>query len=339
MKHARFLELAAKFPTLRIVVCGDFFLDRYLWIDEARAEISVETGRVAHQVTGQSCAPGAAGTVVNNVRALGAQVICVGCVGNDGDGFMLRHELGRIGADDSLLTVTNERPTPTYTKPTIRQPDGTFHELERLDIRSRDPLPGQLHHDMAAQLLSIADTVDAIIFADQMPEAGCGVIGAPIHAAMAHIAQAHPQVAMFADSRQRIGDFRNVIIKPNLHEASQALGHGADSARGADYGRQLQARTGRPVVITLGGDGVMVCAEHQTHIPALPVDAPIDVVGAGDSVMAAMAVSVACGATLAEAAEIAMLVAGVTIRKLGTTGTATSAEISAIGQRYGRWES
>ena len=339
MKHARFLEIAAKFSTLRIVVCGDFFLDRYLLVDEARAEISVETGRVAHQVTGQSCAPGAAGTVVNNIRALGAHVICIGCVGNDGDGFMLRQELSRIGADDSLLTVTPDRPTPTYTKPTVRRPDGTFHELERLDIRSREPLPSQLHHEMANQLLSIADTVDAIIFADQMPEAGCGVIGAPIHAAIAQIATTQPHVAMFADSRQRIGDFRNVLIKPNLHEASQALGSIVDSARSADYGRQLYERTGRPVIVTLGGDGVMICDTQHTHIPALPVDAPIDVVGAGDSVMAAMAVSVACGATLAEAAEIAMLVAGVTIRKLGTTGTATSAEISAIGQRYGRWES
>lgn len=338
MKHERFLELAAQFHTRRVVVCGDFFLDRYVWIDEMRAEISVETGRVAHQVTGQSCAPGAAGTVVNNIRALGAQVVCIGCVGNDGDGFMLRQELHRIGADDSLLTITPERLTPTYTKPTVRRPDGTLHELERLDIRSRDPLPASLHDDMAAQLLSIADTVHAIIFADQMPEADCGVVGAPIHHAISHIAQQYPQVALFADSRQRIASFRDVIIKPNLHEASQALGMNADSARSADYGRQLQDRTGRPVIITLGSDGVMVYDAHPTHIPALPVDCPIDVVGAGDSVMAAMAVGVACGATLAEAAEIAMLVAGVTVRKLGTTGTATSAEISAIGQRYGRWE-
>jgi rfaE bifunctional protein kinase chain/domain len=338
MKHERFLALAAQFSSLRIVVCGDFFLDRYLWIDEARAERSVETGRVAHQVVGQSSAPGAAGTVVNNLRTLGAQVVCIGCVGNDGDGFMLRQGLSRIGADDSLLTVTADRPTPTYTKPTVRHDDGGLHELERLDIRSRVPLPSHIHHEMAAQLLSIADTVDAIIFADQMPEQDCGVVGAPIHHAIAQITKHHPNVAMFADSRQRIGDFRNVIIKPNLAEASQALGMSVDSARSADYGRQLQARTGRPVVITLGSDGVMVCATEQTHIPALPVDCPIDVVGAGDSVMAAMAVSVACGATLAEAAEIAMLVAGVTVRKLGTTGTATSAEISAIGQRYGRWE-
>jgi rfaE bifunctional protein kinase chain/domain len=338
MRLARFAELAEQFSKQRIVVCGDFFLDRYLWIDEARAEISVETGRVAHQVTHQSCAPGAAGTVVNNLRALGAQVICMGAVGDDGDGYMLRQELHRVGADDSLLCVTPGRVTPTYTKPTVRRTDGELVELERLDIRSRDALPANIHATIASQLVSIADTVDGIILADQMPEANCGVIGEPVHAAIHAIAEQYPTLPMFADSRQRIDQFRNVIIKPNLHEAAQALQTDANSARSADYGRRLQTITGRPVVITLGSDGVLVTDPTHTHIPALPVDTTIDIVGAGDSVMAAMAVSVASGATLAEAAEIAMLVAGVTIRKLGTTGTATPAEITAIGQRYGRWD-
>jgi sugar/nucleoside kinase (ribokinase family) len=89
--------------------------------------------------------------------------------------------------------------------------------------------------------------------------------------------------------------------------------------------------------MTLGPAGVLVYENGAvTHISGVPVDCPIDVVGAGDSVMAALAVSTAAGATLVEAAEIAMLVAAVTIRKLGTTGTATPAEILDIAQRYDR---
>ena len=88
MQQQRLHEITNDFTGKRIVVCGDFFLDRYLWIDTSRAEISVETGLIAHQVTAQTCAPGAAGTVVANLAALGATVICVGVVGNDGDGFM-----------------------------------------------------------------------------------------------------------------------------------------------------------------------------------------------------------------------------------------------------------
>jgi sugar/nucleoside kinase (ribokinase family) len=92
-------------------------------------------------------------------------------------------------------------------------------------------------------------------------------------------------------------------------------------------------------VITLGAAGVLVC-EHKTcqQINAIEVDQIIDVVGAGDSVMAALTISCASGATLAEAAEIAMFVAGVTVRQIGTTGTATIQQIIEIAQRYQRIE-
>jgi sugar/nucleoside kinase (ribokinase family) len=89
------------------------------------------------------------------------------------------------------------------------------------------------------------------------------------------------------------------------------------------------------VVVTLGGDGVLVYANDISEtIAALPVDSPIDIVGAGDSVMAALTMSLVSGASLAEAAQIAMLVAGVTIRKLGTTGSASVHEILDISVRY-----
>jgi bifunctional ADP-heptose synthase (sugar kinase/adenylyltransferase) len=146
---------------------------------------------------------------------------------------------------------------------------------------------------------------------------------------------------MFADSRARIDRFRGVIIKPNLHEAYAAWGQHPEAVN--DYHRVAEAlsvQTQQPVVITLAGDGVLVLEKGTLHhIPGIPVDCEIDVVGAGDSVMAALAISCAAGATLVEAAEIAMLVAAVTIRKLGTTGTATPAEITALAHRYSRLES
>ena len=335
MQQQRLHEITSAFAGKRVVVCGDFFLDRYLWIDAQRAEISVETGLVANQVTSQTCAPGAAGTVVANLTALGAHVICVGVVGNDGDGFMLRQGLEALGADDSLLITTPNRPTPTYTKPTVRNDDGSLRELERLDIRSRDPLPTQISQQIAQSLLTLADSCDAMVFADQMPEAGCGVIDTHIHAAIAEIAHSHPQLIMLADSRQRIADFAHVIIKPNLHEACSACAIAESPDHAAQAAAILSTRTGRPVVVTLGGDGVLVYANDISEtIAALPVDCPIDIVGAGDSVMAALTMSLVSGASLAEAAQIAMLVAGVTIRKLGTTGSASVHEILDISVRY-----
>lgn len=336
MQQQRLQQITDKFHGKRIVVCGDFFLDRYLWIDQQRAEISVETGKVAHQVTSQSTAPGAAGTVVANLVALGAEVICLGVIGDDGDGYMLRNGLQRMGADDNLLIITPNRPTATYTKPTIRHDDGTITELERLDIRSRIPLDESIISQIALHLDTLADTVDAVIFADQLPESGCGVIGKPIHAMMKQLAKTHPTLPMFADSRQRISEFRHVIIKPNLHEACHACALQPSMNHAFEAAKSLSSRTHQPVITTLGSDGVLVY-EHATYhqLPALPVDQPIDVVGAGDSVMAALALSAACGATLVESASIAMLVAGVTIRKIGTTGTANVSELFAIASQYG----
>ena len=338
MQAARLAQITSAFAGKRIAVCGDFFLDRYLWIDPARAEISVETGLTAHQVTHQTSAPGAAGTVAANLAALGAHVVCLGVIGDDGDGYALRQGLHKLDVDDSLMIATPDRPTATYTKPVIRQPDGTVLERERLDIRSRDALPSNYRAQFIDHLETLAHHIDAIVFADQMPEAQAGIIDETVQRAITRIAQEHPGLPMFADSRARIDRFRGVVIKPNLHEAYSALGRvpiPEDDFN--NIAAELATRTQHPVVMTLAGDGVIV-SEHgiTQHIPGIPVDCPIDVVGAGDSVMAALAIARAAGATLFESAEIAMFVAAVTIRKLGTTGTATPAELTAIAQHYSR---
>ncbi|MCE2851071.1 MAG: PfkB family carbohydrate kinase [Chloroflexaceae bacterium] len=335
MQRTRFDDITRGFAGKRIVVCGDFFLDRYLWVDPARAEISIETGHTAHQVTHQTFAPGAAGTVAANLAALGAKVICVGVIGDDGDGLLLRQGLHHINANDSLLVVTPDRVTPTYTKPSIRHADGSVQELERLDIRSRTPLAATVGTQIAASLMTLADECDAMVFADQMPEAGCGVIGTAVHEAIQTIVHTRPQLPMFADSRQRIADFRGVIVKPNLHEATHACQLDATTTSAHTAASQLSRHTQRPVVVTLGSMGALVYAENaSTEVSAIPVDAPIDVVGAGDSVMAALAISSASGARLAEATQIAMLVAAVTVRKIGTTGTASIPELVEIATRY-----
>jgi bifunctional ADP-heptose synthase (sugar kinase/adenylyltransferase) len=236
------------------------------------------------------------------------------------------------------MITAPERPTPTYTKPVIRQTDGTVRELERLDIRSRDALPTAYRARFIDHLDTLAHHIDAVVFADQMPEAQAGIIDDTVQQAIARIAQEHPLVPMFADSRARINLFRGVVLKPNLDEALRALGRTEqpdDDLNG--IAAALSARTQHPVVMTLAGDGVIV-SDHGVshHIPGIPVDCPIDVVGAGDSVMAALAIARAAGATLVEAAEIAMYVAAVTIRKLGTTGTATPAELTTIARHYSR---
>ena len=98
LSSRRLAELISRFAQCRIAVMGDFFLDKYLDVDPELAEISVETGLTAHQVVKMRCAPGAAGTVVSNISALGAgQLLAIGYVGDDGEAFELRRTLTDLG--------------------------------------------------------------------------------------------------------------------------------------------------------------------------------------------------------------------------------------------------
>jgi sugar/nucleoside kinase (ribokinase family) len=93
-------------------------------------------------------------------------------------------------------------------------------------------------------------------------------------------------------------------------------------------GLALAARARRPVFVTLGAAGILLCdATGPEYIPAVPVSGPIDSVGAGDSVMAGMVSALCAGASLCEAAIVGNLAASVTIRQIGTTGTTSPAQI------------
>ena len=94
-------ELMSRASGAKITVVGDFCLDKYLYIDPALDEPSLETGKTAYQVVGKGIYPGGAGTVTNNLRGLSAQVMCVGVIGEDGEGYELLNALEKIGADTS----------------------------------------------------------------------------------------------------------------------------------------------------------------------------------------------------------------------------------------------
>src|SRR5690242_9830297 len=90
MTSDRFQTITARYAKLHIALIGDFCLDRYLEIDPSRSETSIETGLPVHNVVNLRTQPGGAGTILNNLIALGAgEVHCVGFCGEDGEGFEL----------------------------------------------------------------------------------------------------------------------------------------------------------------------------------------------------------------------------------------------------------
>src|SRR6266404_5782920 len=143
MNLDRFRAVTARYPKLKVAVVGDFCLDRYLEIDAARQETSIETGLPVHNVVRVRAQPGGAGTILNNLVALGiGNIYPVGFAGEDGEGFELRRALGQErGVHLSHFLSTDQRKTFTYCKPLLVAADKPPVELNHFDVKNWTKTP------------------------------------------------------------------------------------------------------------------------------------------------------------------------------------------------------
>lgn len=360
----------------RIAVVGDFFLDKILDIDRSLDESSLETGLTAYQVVRRRPSPGAAGTVTNNLAALGVgEILAIGATGDDGEGYDLRKGLRATGVDTDLLIRSDLIFTPTYTKPMF---DGAV-ETNRLDIRNRGVFPAEIEAKIIASIRNIADEADAIIALDQVVERNTGVVTDAVRKALAAIGREKPGLIIFADSRANIRLFDNIIVKCNHSEVSGGLSAGEIASAAGGEGRDaanielktgdrapetesvstlkkraldMSARTGRDVYVTWGERGIIAAgcggddyrakahyvdvggADSAILVPATRADGPTDICGAGDAATAGIVCALCCGASRAVAAMTGNLAAGVTVQKIGVTGTASICEIIELFEKF-----
>jgi rfaE bifunctional protein kinase chain/domain len=343
MDETRLRQILKQFPEVSILVIGDFFLDNYLILERELSEISLETGLEAYQVVARRKSPGAAGTVTANLRALDVNVLALGLTGADGNGYELREKLVEIKVDIHALIKCPGRFTPTYNKPMMREPDGRQHELNRMDIKNRSPLPSDVEHDIIKHMHEMLPEVQGVLIADQIQERNCGVITDKVREEIHKLALTNPRKFFIADSRWHAGLFHEVILKTNLSEAMNAA-EGAARSSVVDQNeiyaccQELYKRSQRPILITRGDRGCILFNNPESHmveIPAVPVEGPIDIVGAGDSFLTGMGSSLCAGAGFEEAALIGNLAASIVIQQIGTTGTASRAQIIERFREFG----
>jgi len=339
MSPSRLGELIERFPTLRIAVVGDYFLDKYLDVDPTLAEVSLETGKTAHQVASVRHSPGAAGTVVSNLAALGAGTLhAVGFTGNDGESFDLRNDLAALNCTTDYLACDARRYTPTYLKPRDQNDPSLAGEHNRYDTKNRTATPDDLQQRVIQSIDAVLPNVDAVIALDQVDELDCGVVTTGVAEALADRARRHPRIVFWGDSRRRIRDFRSMIVKPNQFEAvgleNPAPDAQVDAAELEEAVQRLRALTGAPICATRGPNGMLVSDPAPTWVPGVRVEGPIDSTGAGDSATAGAVLALAAGASLPEAALVANLVASITVQQLATTGVARPEQLPP---RLARW--
>src|SRR6478735_6613574 len=251
-------QILAALPTRKVGLIGDLFLDRYLDIDHRLTEPSIETGLDAYQVVRVRSYPGASGTVINNLAALGVGTIRpIAFYGDDGEGYELQQALARLPAVQARygLLVAPSRRTPTYTKPILVRTGEQPRELNRLDIKNRAPTSAAVEKILTEYLDRAWADVDALIVLDQVSEPNCGVVTDRVRARLAELAQRDPAKFVLADSRERIREFRNVCVKPNEREAAAYPGGPAAFAK----------ELGRHVFQTLGERGIDLYAPDGAH--------------------------------------------------------------------------
>ncbi len=337
MERTRFDAITSSYPKLRVAIVGDFCLDRYLEIDPAKGEISIETRLPVYNVVNVRAQPGAAGTILNNLVALGAgQIFPVGFCGLDGEGHELRDALQRrAGVNLDHFLRTPDRRTFTYCKPLVIESGKPPQELNRLDTKNWTPTPREIERQLVRALEEVSGRLDAIVVMDQVGMPETGVITRGMLAALGRLALNKPNLLILADSRRSLREFPPVTFKMNAAELAALTGSALEIDHIRKSALECSRRLNRTVFVTLSERGILGAEPigNCLHIPAWPVRGEIDVVGAGDAVTANLTVALAAGANLEEALHMANAAASVVIHQLGTTGTASLPQIWATLSR------
>ncbi|HWP71822.1 MAG TPA: D-glycero-beta-D-manno-heptose-7-phosphate kinase [Gemmatimonadaceae bacterium] len=303
----RLTHLLTGMRNKRIVVVGDAMLDVYLGGDVER--ISPEAPVPVVRVRDRRYAMGGAANVAQNVAAAGARVTLVGAAGTDSAGVRLRAMLEAIGADSSSV-ITTRRPTTSKTRVVARA-----QQMLRFDEEDDGDLPGRDVQRLLDTLLPLLAKADALVLEDYNKGV---LVPAVITAAIEAATQRGIPSVVDPKFRNFFAYRGATIFKPNRRELESALG----ATLSLDDAGALPATFERlgveHLLLTLGEKGMALVAKDG-EVRRIPTTARevYDVVGAGDTVTAYLATSLAAGANPYEAALIANYAAGVEVGKLG----------------------
>ena len=245
-------DLFGRLDGCRVAILGDFCLDVYWEADMRLSELSRETPHFPLPIVSERLSPGGAG----NVLALRPrEVVCLGVVGDDWRGKALVELLGGLGAEVSGLLVDDARQTNAYIKPLRRGVSEVVYGDPRLDFANYAPLSAATEARLLSALDAVAARADVLCVSDQLTY---GCVTPAVRERLAELGSAGLRIVV--DSRDRIGLYRQVMVKPNELEASRALElpETADAAAPAVVAQRLENRTGRPGGITRGAQGWLV---------------------------------------------------------------------------------
>jgi D-glycero-beta-D-manno-heptose-7-phosphate kinase len=309
-KKGRLKELFDRFQGKRIAVIGDLMLDRYIWGSVNR--ISPEAPVPILQVESESARLGGAANVANNIKALGAEPVLFGIVGDDQSGAKLREILGEMNLSCEGIVTDPDRPTTVKTRVIAHS-----QHVVRLDHEQRKDINGKTVADMMRVLKSAGSDIEAILLEDYNK----GMLTKDLLKQVIDFAMTDGKIVSVDPKQSNFFEYRHVtVFKPNRKEAEGALGMPANTDEQAvAAARELLNRLEcKNVLLTRAEKGMTLVEENgaSMHLPTKARQVA-DVSGAGDTVISTLTVALVAGATIGEAATIANHAGGIVCGEVG----------------------
>ena len=313
-----------RFPQASLLVIGDLILDHYVMGRVSR--ISPEAPVPVVHVESETLRLGGAANVFNNILALGGKADLCGVIGADESGRLLLKELGKSRSGRGGVIIDHDRPTTRKSRVIAHN-----QQIVRYDMEGRQELKGTLQKRLLRYVESRIRELSCIVVSDYAK----GVVSAALMTELTRMA-ALRKIPIIVDPKvEHFSYYKGVtVMTPNHLEATQAAGlHGDDDQTINQAGALIRQRLGcQSVLITRGEKGMSLYEGEGTswHLPTQARQV-YDVTGAGDTVIGTLALALATGANMREAATLANHAAGIVVGMVGTATVSPKQLLEAVG--------
>jgi rfaE bifunctional protein kinase chain/domain len=320
----RLLSIVSNFSSQKLVILGDAIADRFLYGAISRVSREAPVFILRHEQT--ETIPGGAANCAVNLASLGASVSLISVVGKDEAGRELKSKLELAGVDTSAIVTSEKLLTTTKVRILAGHSHSNKQQVIRGDYEDAPLSNPDLHRELLAELKRRVVDANAVVVSDY----NYGVVDDPAIEFLRDAARSK-SLPVLVDSRSRLASYTGLTsATPNEDEVEHLIGEAIVSKEQLELSAsELRSRLDfRALLVTRGGKGMMLLEPDVAplHIDAVGAHQPVDVTGAGDTVIATFALSLACGASFSDAAQLANYAGGLVVMKRGTASI-TAAEL------------
>ena len=315
----RLIEIVRRFAGRHIVIAGDAIADKFLHGSISRVSREAPVFILRHEQT--ETLPGGAANCAMNLVALGAQVSLISVTGDDESGAELRARLEAAGVDIGGVVVSNKIQTTTKVRILAGQSHSSKQQVIRIDYEGASLNDEEIRAAILRGLERVIPSAKAVVMSDY----NYGVVDSRV----ANLIRTTAAVPVLVDSRFHLTDFTGfTAATPNEDEVENLTGTTISSVEELEKAaRELKQRLNHSaLLVTRGGQGMTLLEGDNAplHISAVGAQQPVDVTGAGDTVIATFALALASGASFEDATRLANYAGGLVVMKRGTATVSTA---------------